>query len=141
MSSKTFFAKKTIFAFLIFAFSLFCTIGLLTTVSQAQPGSGSELEYPILTDHDFQVFLKVVNGQAEADPAKFLIDNNVDEDHMEKLAVKMAVNAMARRMGNINEVAKQMGQSIVFTPEESKLYDKYASQIDPFFDQIVKDNQ
>jgi hypothetical protein len=98
-------------------------------VCQAQPGVDPNFVYPVLTDKDFQLFIRLMNGEAIDNPEKFLADNNVDKEQIQIIAIKIGMNSAGKQMGNLDQIAKEMGQSIIFTPEEDKLYEKYENEL------------
>ncbi|MDR2406068.1 MAG: hypothetical protein LBE27_06825 [Deltaproteobacteria bacterium] len=123
-------SKTALLAAVIMAVLSLMIQGVFSTPVSAQPGDDPNYKYPVLTDKDFQLFLNLIDYlETDKDPELFYKDNNVTEEYAQVVIYKISVNTMGILTGNTEEVGKEFGQNIVFSPEETQIFDKYQDQI------------
>ncbi|MDR2199128.1 MAG: hypothetical protein LBR53_06720 [Deltaproteobacteria bacterium] len=144
MFVKNFRPLKTAFALALFAFTLVLAQAFTggTALAQAQPDTKS-VKFPILQDQDFQLFLSLLESiEKTGDVADFLKANpNVDEDHMQAVFMKISANTISQVEGADIDLTDEYDDSILFTPEEDKIFEKYKDKITDTFIRIGLNNQ
>jgi hypothetical protein len=122
---------KTIFSFLMLTIlATFLALGAFSVPANAQPGADPNYKYPILAEKDFSLFLALMSYISEKkDPSVFFQEQNVTEEYTQAVVVKISMNAMAKLMDKTGELEQEMGKSILFTPSEDALYQKYENEI------------
>jgi hypothetical protein len=118
----SFFATTILSAFLAF--------GVFSLPAQAQPGKDPNIKYPILTEKDFNLYIKFVSIYADnADAEPLLREYNVTIEYVHSVFEKISLNATAKFDGTLAQLEKSHGKSILLTPAEAVLFEKYEPQV------------
>jgi hypothetical protein len=123
---------NTLTVIIFITFFSFCAQIAFPNTLKAQIGEDPNYEFPILQEKDFQLFIKMIplmGSENESDFESFIKENNIDEDFIQVLVIKITMNTMAQIIGSTEDLAKEFGQSILFTSSERVLYEKYEDQI------------
>jgi hypothetical protein len=128
--------RAPIFALALLTLSLFAlqAASAPAASAQAKPKIGDPgYEFPDLDDDDFQLFVSMIdymekNPKVE-DMSGFASANGVSQERMEVVFAKITMNTIGKMTGDMSAVAKEYGSSIVFSPAEKSLYDKYEDKI------------
>jgi hypothetical protein len=107
----------------------FLALGVFSSPSQAKPGD-PDYKYPVLQEKDFQLYLKMMADISDKkDGEDFLSENNVSEEYVQAIAIKISLNAWSISAEKTDELEKIYGSSIAFNQSERVLFDKYEDQI------------
>jgi hypothetical protein len=131
MSKNTSVGLKFIFSFLTFTIlSTFLVLVTFSVPAHAQPGKDPNYKYPILTENDFNFYIKLVpHLVANKDSGVLLAEYNVTEEYAQAVLMKISLNAAAKYGETTSRLEQELGKSIIFNSSENALYDKYDGQI------------
>jgi hypothetical protein len=131
MSKITSFGFKSILPFfLLTILSTILALGVFSSSATAQPGEDPNYQYPILEEKDFTLYINLLaHIEQKKDPTVFFKQNNVTEEYVQAVVMKISMNAMAKLMEKTGELEQEFGKSIIFTSSEDAIYQKYEEQI------------
>ncbi|MDR2199126.1 MAG: hypothetical protein LBR53_06710 [Deltaproteobacteria bacterium] len=112
--------------------ALFFSLVLFTGSALAQPGEDPDYQYPTLTEGDFQFFIKFMNfleTHDESEVHTLYKENNLTEEQAQLVVLKISVNTLGKLMDNTDEIVKEFGPSVLFSPAEEALYAKYETRL------------
>ncbi|MDR2199125.1 MAG: hypothetical protein LBR53_06705 [Deltaproteobacteria bacterium] len=110
--------------------ALFFVQASLGGSAAAGPGDDPAYNFPVLNEKDFQFFLDFLDAVKSGGNFEELYPKHgITEERAMDVIRKISANATAAFAGGSAELEKEYGKTILFNPEEKKIYEKYEDKI------------
>ncbi|MDR2199127.1 MAG: hypothetical protein LBR53_06715 [Deltaproteobacteria bacterium] len=110
--------------------ALFFVQASLAASAAADPGDDPAYNFPVLNENDFAFFLDFLDAVKSGGNFEELYPKHgITEERATGVIQKISANATAAFAGVSAELEKEYGKTILFNPEEKKLYEKHKDKI------------